>query len=110
VPAVLIEGGFLTEQGQCKLIAQKDWRAKLARAISVGIESYRSLGIKKQPPLLVADYRKQIKSAPNEFVVQEAELKEADTSIMELVGKSKFLPPQQPSNPRASLESAPIVP
>lgn len=110
VPAVLIEGGFLTEQGECKLIAQKDWRARLAQAISVGIESYRALGIKKQPPLLVADYRKQIKSSPTEFVVQDAELKEADTSLMELVGKSKFLPPQQTSAPRASLESAPIVP
>src|SRR5439155_111030 len=64
VPAVLVEGGFLTEQGECKLIAQKEWRAKLAHAISVGIESYRALGMKKQPPLLVADYRKQIKSAP----------------------------------------------
>ena len=111
VPAVLIEGGFLTEQGECKLIAQKDWRAKLAHAISVGIESYRALGIKKQPPLLVADYRKQIKSSPTEFDVQDAELKEADTSLMELVGRSKFLPPHQPSTPRASsLESAPIVP
>jgi N-acetylmuramoyl-L-alanine amidase len=110
VPAVLIECGFLTEQGECKLIAQKDWRAGLAHAISVGIESYRALGIKKQPPLLVADYRKQIKSAPNEFVVQDAALKEADTSLMELVGKSKFLPPPQTSTPRASLESAPIVP
>ena len=111
VPAVLIEGGFLTEQGECKLIAQKDWRAKLAHAISVGIESYRALGIKKQPPLLVADYRKQIKSSPTEFDVQDAELKEADTSLMELVGRSKFLPPQQSSTPRASsLESAPIVP
>jgi N-acetylmuramoyl-L-alanine amidase len=59
VPAVLIEGGFLTEKGECKLIAQKDWRAKLAHAISVGIDSYRTLGTKKQPPLLVADYRKQ---------------------------------------------------
>jgi N-acetylmuramoyl-L-alanine amidase len=110
VPAVLIEGGFLTEQGECKLIAQKDWRARLAHAISVGIESYQALGIKKQPPLLVADYRKQIKSSPTEFVVQDAELKEADTSLMELVGKSKFLPPPQTSAPRASLESAPIVP
>src|SRR6266513_4786525 len=110
VPAVLVEGGFLTEQGECKLIAQKDWRARLAHAISIGIESYRALGIKKQPPLLVADYRKQIKSSPTEFVVQDAELKEADTSLMELVGKSKFLPPPQPSTPRASLESAPIVP
>jgi N-acetylmuramoyl-L-alanine amidase len=112
VPAVLIEGGFLTEQGQCKLIAQKEWRAKLAHAISVGIESYRALGIKKQPPLLVADYRKQIKSAPNESVVQEAELKEADTSIVNLVGQSAFPAPQQAPTPskRVSLESAPIVP
>src|SRR5213083_3574249 len=95
VPAVLVEGGFLTEQGECKLIAQKEWRAKLAHAISVGIESYRALGIKKQPPLLVADYRKQVKSAPDEFVVQDAELKEADTSIVNLVGQSAFPPPQQ---------------
>jgi len=112
VPAVLIEGGFLTEQGQCKLIAQKEWRAKLAHAISVGIESYRALGIKKQPPLLVADYRKQIKSAPDEFAVQDAELKEADISIVNLVGKSAFPPAQQAPTPsqRMSLESAPIVP
>jgi N-acetylmuramoyl-L-alanine amidase len=112
VPAVLIEGGFLTEQGECKLIAQKEWRAKLARAISVGIESYRALGIKKQPPLLVADYRKQIKSAPDEFVVQDAELKEADTSILNLVGQSAFPAPRHAPTPsqRTSLESAPIVP
>ena len=112
VPAVLVEGGFLTEQGECKLIAQKEWRAKLAHAISVGIESYRALGMKKQPPLLVADYRKQIKSAPNEFVVQDAELKEADTSIVNLVGQSAFPAPQQAptASQRMSLESAPIVP
>src|SRR5437016_5215951 len=110
VPAVLIEGGFLTERRESKLIAQKDWRARLAHAIGVGIESYRALGIKKQPPLLVADYRKQIKSSPTDFVVQDAELKEADTSLMDLVGKSKFLPPPQASSPRASLESSPIVP
>src|SRR5213593_268328 len=110
VPAVLIEGGFLTEKGECKLIAHKDLRTKLAHAIGVGIESYRALGIKKQPPLLVADYRKQIKSSPADFVVPDAELKEADTSLMELVGKAKFLSPQQTSTPRASLESAPIVP
>src|SRR4029434_9454628 len=110
VPAVLIEGGFLTERGESNLIAQKDWRAKLAHAMSVGIESYRALGIKKQPPMLVADYRKQIKSTSTEFTVQDAELKEADTSLMELVGKSKFLPLQQTSTPRVSLESAPIVP
>lgn len=110
VPAVLIEGGFLTDQGECKLIAQKEWRARLARAIGVGIESYRALGIKKQPPLLVADYRKEMKSAPTEFDVQDGELKEADTSILNLVGKSAFPAAQQTSTPRPSLDSEVIVP
>src|SRR5437667_908283 len=112
VPAVLTEGGFLTERGECRLIANKDWRDKLAAAIGVGIENYRTMGVKKQPPMLVADYRKQIKSAPDEFAVQDAELKEADTSIVNLVGQSAFPAPQQAPTPsqRMSLESAPIVP
>src|SRR5437867_9998468 len=112
VPAVLIEGGFLTERGESKLISNKDWRAKLAGAIGVGIESYRTLGVKKQPPMLVADYRKQIKSMPMQPVIQEGQLKEADASLINLVGKSAFFTPQQTSTPprRSSLESAPIVP
>src|SRR3989440_1482811 len=48
VPAVLIEGGFLTERGEWKLIATKEWRARLAHAIGVGIESYQALPVKKQ--------------------------------------------------------------
>ena len=63
VPAVLIEGGFLTERGESRLIANKDWRAKLAQAISVGIENYKTLADSKQRPMLVADYRRQISSA-----------------------------------------------
>src|SRR5215472_2672869 len=112
VPAVLIEGGFLTERGESKLIANKDWRAKLAGAISVGIENYRALPVKKRPPTLVADYRRETKSAPVEPVAQEGSVKEADTSLLELVGRSVFLSPQQTSPPskRSSLESAPIVP
>ena len=128
VPAVLIEGGFLTERGESKLISNKDWRGKLAAAIGVGIENYRTLGVKKQPPMLVADYRKQTKSAPSEpvqeeklkeaklaptqAVIQEGRLKEADASLINLVGKSKFVSPQQTSTPsqRTSLESDVIVP
>ena len=112
VPAVLIEGGFLTERGESKLISNKDWRAKLAGAIGIGIENYQALPIKKQPPMLVADYRRETKSAPVEPVAQEGSVKEADASILELVGRSAFLPPQQKSSPaqQSSLESAPIVP
>jgi N-acetylmuramoyl-L-alanine amidase len=112
VPAVLIEGGFLTDRGESKLIASKDWRGKLAAAIGVGIDSYRTLAVKRQPPMLVADYRKQIKSAPSESAIQDGNLKEADSSLINLVGRSAFLSPQQtPTRSQtSSLESAPIVP
>src|SRR5881227_264884 len=112
VPAVLIEGGFLTERGESKLIANKDWRAKLAGAISVGIENYRAIPLNKQPPMIFADYRRKTKSASAEPVAQEGSVKEADASLLELVGRSAFLPPQQKSSParQSSLESAPIVP
>src|SRR5205823_608163 len=112
VPAVLVEGGFLTERGESRLIANKDWRDKLAAAISVGIENYHSLAVKKQPPMLVADYRRQTKSAPTEPVIREGDLKEADSSLMDLIGNSAFASPQQTSTPsqRVSLESAPIIP
>src|SRR6184192_167617 len=112
VPAVLIEGGFLTEQGESKLISNKDWRARLAGAIGIGIENYRALPVKKQPPTLVADYRRETKSAPVEAVAQEGSVKEADASLLELVGRSAFLSQPQTSTPvpTSSLESAPIVP
>jgi N-acetylmuramoyl-L-alanine amidase len=112
VPAVLIECGFLTERGESKLISNKDWRAKLAGAIGIGIESYRALPVKKEPPTLVADYRRQTKSAPVNPVVQEGSVKEADASLLELVGRSALLsqPPKLTPAPTASLESEPIVP
>src|SRR6478736_8772864 len=116
VPAVLIEGGFLTERGESKLISNKDWRAKLAGAIGMGIENYQALPIKKQPPMIVADYRRETKSAPVEPVNQEGAVKEADASLLQLVGRSALLsqPQTQPQTstpaPTASLESAPIVP
>ncbi|PYK33555.1 MAG: hypothetical protein DME58_04000 [Verrucomicrobia bacterium] len=119
VPAVLIEGGFLTERGESKLISNKDWRAKLAGAIGIGIENYQALPIKKQPPTLVADYRRQTKSAPVEPVIQDGivkdaggTVKEADASLLQLVGRSALLSQPRTSTPAptASLESAPIVP
>ena len=116
VPAVLIEGGFLTERGESKLISNKDWRAKLAGAIGIGIENYQALPIKKQPPMIVADYRRETKSAPVEPVNQEGTVKEADASLLQLVGRSALLsqpPTQQPTStpaPTASLQSEPIVP
>ncbi|HMJ05911.1 MAG TPA: N-acetylmuramoyl-L-alanine amidase [Chthoniobacterales bacterium] len=59
IPAILVEGGFLTERQESRLIAQPEWRKKLAEAISVGIGSYKTLIETKQRPLLLADYRRQ---------------------------------------------------
>jgi N-acetylmuramoyl-L-alanine amidase len=59
IPAILIEGGFLSETNDSKLVANPAWRDKLADAISVGIENYRNVTEKKQRPMLAADYRAQ---------------------------------------------------
>ncbi|MGI9087577.1 MAG: N-acetylmuramoyl-L-alanine amidase [Chthoniobacterales bacterium] len=60
IPAILVEGGFLTEREESRLIAKNEWREKLAEAISVGIENYRGLVEHKQRPMLLADYRHQL--------------------------------------------------
>jgi N-acetylmuramoyl-L-alanine amidase len=110
VPAVLVEGGFLTERGESRLISQKDWRGRLAQASSVGIENYRALSVKKQAPMLVADYRRQGKSMPIE--PDEPVIREMDSSLVELIGESAFASPTPASTPppASSLESAVIVP
>ncbi|MFN2476047.1 MAG: N-acetylmuramoyl-L-alanine amidase [Chthoniobacterales bacterium] len=59
IPAILVEGGFLTEREESREIASTEWQGKLAKAISVGIENYRTLAEKKQRPMLLADYRRQ---------------------------------------------------
>lgn len=60
IPAILIEGGFLTERDESRLVARSEWRAKLAAAIATGIEGYRGLVEKRQRPPLLADYRRQL--------------------------------------------------
>ena len=113
VPAVLVEGGFLTERGESRLISQKDWRGKLAQAISVGIENYRALAVKKQPPMLVAEYRRQGKLlSPVPVEPVERVPQEMDASLIELIGESAFPSPTPASTPPppSSLESAVIVP
>ena len=59
VPAVLVEGGFLTERGESRLIAKSEWRKRLADAICTGIDNFRTLAENKKRPLMVADYRQE---------------------------------------------------
>jgi N-acetylmuramoyl-L-alanine amidase len=113
IPAVLVEGGFLTERGESRLIAKRDWRGRLAQAISVGIENYRELALKKQPPMLVADYRREGTSPPIESVdPTERVVQEVDSSLIELIGESAFPSPTPASTatPASALDSDVIVP
>ena len=57
MPAVLVEGGFLSNRNDARLIANKAWRDDYARAIAAGIMEYKKLADLKLPPRLAADYR-----------------------------------------------------
>ena len=90
-----------------RLVTLREVGDAFAHAISVGIESYRALGVKKQPPLLVADYRRESKS-----VAVEPINREPDSSLINLVGESAF-PSRSPVStppPTSPLESGVIVP
>ncbi len=56
VPAVLIEGGFLTEQTEAARIATANWRQQYAEAIAAGIRDYKTLAEQRVLPRRVTDY------------------------------------------------------
>lgn len=100
VPAVLMEGGFLTERAESRLIANSEWRAKLAQSMAVGLENYKALVEKRQRPMTLADYRQQLggqliardatKPLSPESMSTVPEMMNASNSI---VGPAKSIPP-----------------
>jgi N-acetylmuramoyl-L-alanine amidase len=57
VPAVLIEGGFVSSDTEARQIATPAYREQLAEAIVTGIQGFKTLSEHKIPPKLVAAYR-----------------------------------------------------
>ncbi len=57
IPAVLVEGGFLSNATDSELAANASWRKLLAEAITAGIVDYRKLAQTRRVPKMVADYR-----------------------------------------------------
>jgi len=57
VPSVLVEGGFLTNPGDARKVASKQWRDNYAAAIARGILEYKKLAENRIPPREVAAYR-----------------------------------------------------
>jgi N-acetylmuramoyl-L-alanine amidase len=60
VPAVLVEGGFLSNTSDAELIASASWREKLARSIVDGIVGFKQLAENKTVFKQVADYRRNL--------------------------------------------------
>jgi N-acetylmuramoyl-L-alanine amidase len=94
IPAVLVEGGFLTERGESRQIASPEWRKKLADAICTGIDNFRTLAGSKKRPLLMADYRRETPSsssgpAPTQSI--------QNPSVPATLSLQSTPPPQSPS-------------
>lgn len=64
MPSVLIEGGFLSNPNDAKMVASKDWRNTYAKAVATGILEYRRLAENKIAPRIVSDYRSPSATAP----------------------------------------------
>jgi len=91
IPSILVEGGFLSETGDAKRIADPEWRKQLADSICVGLEGYRALVEKKQRPMLVAEYRAQAAGEIN--VVDLA----SPPSSLEPASNPPFIPVMNPA-------------
>jgi len=57
VPAILVEGGFMTNKDDLKKMASTEWRANLAHSIALGVIQYKQLAENRVPPKELADYR-----------------------------------------------------
>ena len=57
-PAVLVEGGFMSNPRDAKLMTDDKWRERLAESIAQGIIEFTQLSRLKKPPKLLAEYRR----------------------------------------------------
>ncbi len=58
-PAILVEGGFLTNAQESRSINDPAWRERLAEAIAQGVKSFQDVAVSGKPPKLLADYRSE---------------------------------------------------
>jgi N-acetylmuramoyl-L-alanine amidase len=105
IPAILVEGGFLSETGDAKRIAEPEWRKQLAESICIGLEGYRALVEKKQRPMLVAEYRAQ---AAGEITVVDLA---SPPSSLEPASNPPFIPVVNPApSPMPAFTAPPVDP
>jgi N-acetylmuramoyl-L-alanine amidase len=92
VPAVLIEGGFVSSATEARQIATPAYRQQLAAAIVTGIEGFKTLAEHRIPPKLLAAYRHE--TAPS-------------LQTSPIVVTNAIAPPPDPSAPSIPEKQAP---
>src|SRR2546423_2272832 len=102
IPSILVEGGFLSEAGDAKRIADAAWRKQLAESLCTGIENYRNLLEKKQRPMLVAEYRAQ---AAGEITVVDLA---APPASLEPASNPPFIPVVNPAPSPTPVAAPPV--
>ena len=58
-PAILVEGGFLTNGADSQKINDPAWRQKFSEAVAQGVLSFQGLAEHKDAPKLLVDYRSE---------------------------------------------------
>jgi N-acetylmuramoyl-L-alanine amidase len=64
VPAVLIEGGFMSNPRDSRMLHSVEWRTRLAESVAMGILEYVKLTKEGVRPKSLAQYRAEVKGAP----------------------------------------------
>jgi N-acetylmuramoyl-L-alanine amidase len=112
IPSILVEGGFLSETGDAKQIADAEWRKQFAESICAGIEGYRALVERKQRPMLVAEYRARaageitvvdLAAPPSKLDQSESVSAVSNPPFIPVVNP---LPPSRPPAPAPPVDSA----
>jgi N-acetylmuramoyl-L-alanine amidase len=96
VPAVLIEGGFMTHPRDARNLHSVEWRERLAEAVAQGIIEYAKLSKERVRPKLLAQFRAegaaQSAGGPHDFQPLEGISRLITPKFSGLSGWRKLLP------------------
>lgn len=96
-PAILIEGGYLTNDRESLAINDPVWRDRLAEAIAQGVESFQQVAAYRRPPKLLADYRGE------QLPLLGTAVNPATLAARRPAGPSDLLPVSNPAPARGGL-------
>ncbi|MBV9127966.1 MAG: N-acetylmuramoyl-L-alanine amidase [Verrucomicrobia bacterium] len=109
LPAVLVEGGFLSNPNESQRINDAAWRHQLAESIVAGVQSYSRLAEQHVPPRLLADYRLEQLPTAGRMVNPDTVVPAGPATPAVLPASNEFIaqpPPNAPPPPPAAASPA----